>query len=544
MEQKNDNLFSASSHSVKSDENIILGDIDDDTSSSSIVFDNNNNFNKGKNKDDEEKIYSHLETSIESNNSPFAFKQNYEFDKSKTYNEGNESLLSFKPVFKFNLININSYSTHNEENVSVLEHQNLNINKIYQEDETKNIIDTDYTRNQGGIQNMDFENGKNEFSSTLYNNKDFINSKDNEEKLLIYKSKILDETKNINEKNESKNCSDSKIKNIRNDNDEGNINLETETNTYSKKIENNNNDLNLKIKNHENNLPINMNMDYDKMFITKSEDKNRKQSLNDIKNNKETFIDLINDMEVEKNGKIKNKSFAKEILLNAKRNVFTKSFIDDSYLPSTEWYSLNINDNGIIFKNDDGNEYELVLIRISNLTPPVKYFEELIQKEYLLNKQLLENDFGISLNFIGYSMFTTKAVSIFFTQSYSTLKEYAESKNMKDIVIELVEKLSLIHDNDGICFISPTLSPNNILWSNNDLYSIIFTEIFLSIDSVDGIINIEKIPTKEWFVPEFKQLNDSKQCTLSYHSSIHSFTNILYYLLSTKYFPNSSLKLP
>ncbi|KAG4092785.1 hypothetical protein H8356DRAFT_1049181 [Neocallimastix lanati (nom. inval.)] len=298
----------------------------------------------------------------------------------------------------------------------------------------------------------------------------------------------------------------------------------------SNEIENNNNNNNNNIFIITKNEIIN---NYNLEPKTKDQFSNSDNQKNIIQKNK--IVELINNIEVDEDGKIKDKNFAKEIFVN--KTIFTKVPIKDSYLPKTDWYSISIIDNGINIKDEDDDDYEIVLIRISNLTQPLKYFQELIRKEYILNKELLNNhDYDISPNFKGYSIFKTKAVSIFFTQNNCTLTEYFKNNNqsndLKNVIVELVDKLSLINPDDEECFLSPTLSPNNILWSQNDLYTIIFTEIFLSIDKIDAKVNLKEIPTSKWFVPEFSQLNENKQCTLSYYSSVHSFGNILFYLLT------------
>ena len=249
------------------------------------------------------------------------------------------------------------------------------------------------------------------------------------------------------------------------------------------------------------------------------------------------IIELINKSEVDENGLITNKKFAKEIY--AKRNALQKLPLSDSYLPKTEWYSLRIGENGINTNNEDESDYEIVMIRISNLTQPVKRYKELIQNEYKLNVELQSLDYGITPKFKGYSYFTTKVVSIFYTQTHSTVAKHVKNDNLRDIILELIDKLCLIHPQNDQCFLTPTISPNNILWSHNDLYTIIFTEIFLSIDSDDELIKLEILPTSKWFVQDFNQVNNSKQCTLSYYSSIHSFGYVLYYLLTGSEPPKS-----
>jgi len=245
---------------------------------------------------------------------------------------------------------------------------------------------------------------------------------------------------------------------------------------------------------------------------------------------KTQIIELINKLEVDENGLITNKSFAKEIY--AKRNVLQKLPLCDSYLPKTEWYSLSIGEDAININSEDESDYEIVMVRISNLTQPLKKYKELIQNEFKLNVELQLLDYGITPKFKGYSYFKTKVVSIFYTQTHSTVAKHVKNDNLRDIILELIDKLYLIHPHNDQCFLTPTLSPNNILWSHNDLYTIIFTEIFLSIDSDDKLIKLEILPTSKWFVQDFSQMNNSEQCTLSYYSSIHSFGYVLYYLLT------------
>ncbi|OUM69791.1 hypothetical protein PIROE2DRAFT_57210 [Piromyces sp. E2] len=245
---------------------------------------------------------------------------------------------------------------------------------------------------------------------------------------------------------------------------------------------------------------------------------------------KSKVIELINKLEVDEHGIIKYKNFAKEIFI--KRSELTKLPLRDSYLPKTEWYCINISENGININDEDESDYEVVIVRISDLTQPLKLFKELIQNEYKLNVELQLLDYGITTKFKGYSFFKTKVVSIFFTHHHYTLANHVKKVNLKEIVLELVNKLNLIHPQNKKCYLTPTLSPNNILWSQNELYTIIFTEIFLSVDSENTLINIERIPSSKWFVPEFSQLNGSNQCTLSFYSSVHSFGCILYYLIT------------
>jgi len=132
------------------------------------------------------------------------------------------------------------------------------------------------------------------------------------------------------------------------------------------------------------------------------------------------------------------------------------------------------------------------LIRISDLTQPVAYFKELIKNEYRLNEKKMEELYDVSPKFKGFSISKTKVVSVFFTYPYTTLTEYAKSNNKKEIVSELIDKLELIHPEEEQCFLTPTLSPNNILWCENGVCSIIFPEIFTSIDSCNAIIKFKK----------------------------------------------------
>ncbi|ORX61262.1 hypothetical protein BCR36DRAFT_408210 [Piromyces finnis] len=247
----------------------------------------------------------------------------------------------------------------------------------------------------------------------------------------------------------------------------------------------------------------------------------------------EKIIKLLKNFEVEdEKGKIKDINFAKKLL---KKKAFFKQLpINNSYLPKTEWYGINIeNENDESDDENDDSDYNIVLIRISDLIPPLTYYEELIQKEYILNKELLE--YGIVSKFKGYSIFNkNKVVSIFYSHSHNTLKEYAKNKKLIDVVKELIQKLYLLHPENSTCYLLPTLSSDNILWSKNDMYTIIFTEIFLSINSIDSVIRLKEFPSSKWLIPELKQLDESNQYTLSYYSSIHSFGYVLFYLLTRK----------
>jgi len=257
------------------------------------------------------------------------------------------------------------------------------------------------------------------------------------------------------------------------------------------------------------------------------------------KDKRNTFIKLINGLNKDENGAFINKKFVKEIY--RKRNDLKKLSIKDSYLPYTEWYGLYINDADIDIKvededvdeYEDSHDYEMILIRISELIEPLK-FKKLIINEYKLNKELCQLEYGVSPKFKGYSFFNTKAISIFFTQLHCTLEEQFKGKdrNKKYMILELVKKLELLHPQDGKCFLTSTLSPNNILWSKNEFYTIIFTEIFSTVEKNDAVITLENFPISKWYVPEYNKLNESEQFTLSYYSSVQSLGYILFYLLT------------
>ncbi|KAG4084448.1 hypothetical protein H8356DRAFT_1352218 [Neocallimastix lanati (nom. inval.)] len=262
------------------------------------------------------------------------------------------------------------------------------------------------------------------------------------------------------------------------------------------------------------------NLDHDSMQMEDNKTMNSYQESENISLNKTTskkkLIQLINTMEIKDNGEIQEKYFVIEFMKN--KNILEKSIIKDSYLPKTEWYHLNIKNDGIQVAEDE-NYYEI----------PVAYFKELIKNEYRLNEKKMEELYDVSPKFKGFSISKTKVVSVFFTYPYTTLTEYAKSNNKKEIVSELIDKLELIHPEEEQCFLTPTLSPNNILWCENGVCSIIFPEIFTSIDSCNAIIKFKKN----------SNLNDSNKCTLSYHSSLQSFGNILYYLLTGSEPPKS-----
>jgi len=281
------------------------------------------------------------------------------------------------------------------------------------------------------------------------------------------------------------------------------------------------------------------NLDHDSMQMEDNKTMNSNQENENISLDKMTskkkLIQLINTMEIKNNGEIQQKYFVAEFMKN--KNILEKSIIKDSYLPKTEWYHLNIKNDGIQVAEDE-NYYEIVLIRISDLTQPIDYFKELIRKEYKLNEKM-EELYDISPKFKGFSISKTKVVSVFFTYPYTTLTEYAKSNSKKEIVQELIDKLELIHPEEEQCFLTPTLSPNNILWCENGMCSIIFPEIFTSIDSYNDIIKFKKIPTSSWFSLDFLKLDESNKCTLSYHSSLQSFGNILHYLLTGSEPPKS-----
>ena len=289
--------------------------------------------------------------------------------------------------------------------------------------------------------------------------------------------------------------------------------------------------------------------------ISKHKDENNNNFLNcneeneSYKINKDkrnTIIKLINSLNKDENGAFINKKFVKEIYL--KRNDLNKLSIKDSYLPYTEWYGLYINDADIDIKvededvdeYEDSHDYEMILIRISDLIEPLK-FKKLILNEYKLNKELCQLEYGVSPKFKGYSFFNTKAISIFFTQLHCTLAEHLKGKdrNKKYIILELVKKLELLHPQDGKCFLTSTLSPNNILWSKNEFYTIIFTEIFSTVERDNAVITLENFPISKWYVPEYNKLNESKQFTLSYYSSVQSFGYVLFYLLTGSEPPES-----
>ncbi|ORX59905.1 hypothetical protein BCR36DRAFT_408277 [Piromyces finnis] len=247
------------------------------------------------------------------------------------------------------------------------------------------------------------------------------------------------------------------------------------------------------------------------------------------------IVRLLTSMKVDENGLISDRNFVKDIIRKVGGDKNLKSSLKNSYLPYTSWYIVNIQDiqeNNNNVKEDE--DYEIVLIRISTINEAFDEYEKLIQNEYILNKKLL--DYGVSPKFKGYSFFgKCMCVSIFFTYCHNTLAEYMEKNDFKNILKELVHKLYLIHhqENGNYCIL-PTLSPYNILCSKNNLCPIIFSEIFLSNDSVSLMNKLKKPQKHNWFVPEFNQLGESEQYQLSYYSSIHSFGYILYYLLTGK----------
>ncbi|ORY29839.1 hypothetical protein LY90DRAFT_512768 [Neocallimastix californiae] len=452
----------------------------------------------------------------------------------KSYNENNDQVLSSNNEEN---INNNEINMNNEiENIKSNNNKDKIINKCDFDDKIEDQINNNLSKNMIKSNNnkdeiinkCDFDD---KIEDQINNNlsKNMIKSNNNKDEIINkcdFDDKIEDQINNNLSKNmiKSNNNKDEIINKCDFDNKiEDQIN-----NNLSKNMIMNNTNTDI-----FNSYLNSYNENKDQILISNNEENIIKDEINQIQKNK--IVELINNIEVDEDGKIKDKNFAKEIFVN--KTIFTKVPIKDSYLPKTDWYSISIIDNGINIKDEDDDDYEIVLIRISNLTQPLKYFQELIRKEYILNKELLNNhDYDISPNFKGYSIFKTKAVSIFFTQNNCTLTEYFKNNNqsndLKNVIVELVDKLSLINPDDEECFLSPTLSPNNILWSQNDLYTIIFTEIFLSIDKIDAKVNLKEIPTSKWFVPEFSQLNENKQCTLSYYSSVHSFGNILFYLLT------------
>ncbi|KAG4105393.1 hypothetical protein H8356DRAFT_1027608 [Neocallimastix lanati (nom. inval.)] len=239
-----------------------------------------------------------------------------------------------------------------------------------------------------------------------------------------------------------------------------------------------------------------------------------------------SIIELINKIEVEKNGIIREELFAKEII--DKRYELTKLPISDSYLPKSEWYWLRINDDGVnVNKEDEKKGHKIVMIRISELTQPLDEFKKLIENEYTLNVKLQSLDYDNSPKFKGYSFSETKVVSIFFPQNLSILIKQAKGNNIKDIILELLAMLNLIYPQDEKNYFP------------NDLSTVIFTEIFLSIDPDNFLINLSRLPTSKLFVPGSSQSNDVKQCTLTYYSPVRSFGYVLYYLLTGLELPKS-----
>jgi len=516
---------------------------------------NNNNYNDNNNNSKNE-IISNYKFDVDDQTKNDSLKDiimdntNTDISNSylKSYNENNDQVLSSNNEEN---INNNEINMNNEiENIKSNNNKDKIINKCDFDDKIEDQINNNLSKNMIKSNNnkdeiinkCDFDD---KIEDQINNNlsKNMIKSNNNKDEIINkcdFDNKIEDQINNNLSKNMIMNNTNTDIFNsylnsynenkdqILISNNEENI-IKDEIN-QSNEIENNNNNNNNNIFIITKNEIIN---NYNLEPKTKDQFSNSDNQKNIIQKNK--IVELINNIEVDEDGKIKDKNFAKEIFVN--KTIFTKVPIKDSYLPKTDWYSISIIDNGINIKDEDDDDYEIVLIRISNLTQPLKYFQELIRKEYILNKELLNNhDYDISPNFKGYSIFKTKAVSIFFTQNNCTLTEYFKNNNqsndLKNVIVELVDKLSLINPDDEECFLSPTLSPNNILWSQNDLYTIIFTEIFLSIDKIDAKVNLKEIPTSKWFVPEFSQLNENKQCTLSYYSSVHSFGNILFYLLT------------
>ena len=228
---------------------------------------------------------------------------------------------------------------------------------------------------------------------------------------------------------------------------------------------------------------------------------------------------LLNNLKTNEEGLIINENFIKKI--REYKRYMQPTFIKDPYLPITKWKYIKRIDIGIEEK-DLFKECDVILFRETGRQSDACI--NLIKEEYKLN--CLIKDLDIVIKFIGYTKSPRSIISIFTTKNFEILNTILEKKEKfikKDLIRKLFDSISMFKDDKIL--ICPNLSPNNILWIDENFC---FTEIFLSSNSIDEIINCNLQPESIWCCSEIKG-NNSK---ISFASNICCFGYLLYKIIT------------